>query len=138
MIPPEEKKDKNLPAVVVSGGVTKQTTQDSLVARGLEAVKHSLLVTTESEADELYMDGQDAIENAEAIGDPQYFSDAIRLFRLAAEMGHISAQKALGNAYSQGLWGVPEDRVEAVKWIGMAAVRGNVEAIEWLCIDLFE
>jgi hypothetical protein len=56
---------------------------------------------------------------------------AAKLFRKAAEQGHVSAQFKLGVMYDTGEE-VPEDKGEATKWIRKAADQGNADAKEWL------
>jgi len=54
-------------------------------------------------------------------------SEALRLYRLAADQGHAVAQSNLGSMYDQGL-GVPQDDAEAVKWYRLAADQGFAAA----------
>ena len=56
---------------------------------------------------------------------------AAKLFREAAEQGHVSSQFNLGVMYDTGV-GVPEDKGEATKWIRKAAEQRHGVAIEWL------
>jgi TPR repeat protein len=49
------------------------------------------------------------------------------LYRLAAEQGDAVAQYDLGQRYDLGL-GVPMDRVEALKWLTLAAAQGQTDA----------
>ena len=56
---------------------------------------------------------------------------AAKLFREAAEQGHVSSQFNLGIMYDTGV-GVPEDKGEATKWIRKAAEQRHGVAIEWL------
>ena len=58
---------------------------------------------------------------------------AAKLFRKAAEQGHVSAQFNLGVMYETGE-GVPEDKAEATKWIRKAAEQGDEDAKAWLGI----
>ncbi|MDB4373187.1 sel1 repeat family protein [Akkermansiaceae bacterium] len=62
---------------------------------------------------------------------------AAKLFRKAAEQGHVSAQSNLGVMYENGE-GVPEDKAEATKWIRKAAEQGNEDAKAWLGINTKE
>ena len=56
---------------------------------------------------------------------------AAKLFREAAEQGHVSSQFNLGVMYDTGV-GVPKDMTEATKWIRKAAEQGHEYAKEWL------
>ena len=49
---------------------------------------------------------------------------AIAFFKIAAELGHMLAQMAVGSYYY-----ALNDCYEAIKWIGMAAEMGNAEAL---------
>ena len=62
---------------------------------------------------------------------------AAKLFRKAAEQGHVSAQFNLGVMYETGE-GVPEDKAEATKWIRKAAEQGDEDAKAWLGISTKE
>jgi TPR repeat protein len=55
------------------------------------------------------------------------YSEAMRLFKLAAAKGHAAAQNNIGSMYENGV-GVVQDPAEAVKWYRMAATQGNVSA----------
>ncbi len=70
--------------------------------------------------DRLYARGVTAAERAD-------FPIAIRLWRHVAEEGHVKAQYNLGVAYARGI-GVPQDSAEALKWWGLAAKQGHLEA----------
>lgn len=52
---------------------------------------------------------------------------AIRWLKLAADQGHLEAQKNLGSSYSLGI-GVAKGAAEAVRWYRKAADQGNAEA----------
>ena len=54
---------------------------------------------------------------------PQDYSEAVRWWRKAAELGHAQAQCNLGVMYSSGQ-GVTEDKAEAVRWYRKAAEQG--------------
>jgi TPR repeat protein len=66
----------------------------------------------------------DIMQHAKESNDPV---DAVRLWRLAAEMGDASAQLNLGTSYRDGE-GVEKDYTEAVKWFRKAAEQGNALA----------
>ena len=51
-------------------------------------------------------------------------SEAVREVRLAAEQGAAEAQYALGRMYARGHGAVPQDEVEALRWLGLAAGQG--------------
>jgi TPR repeat protein len=54
-------------------------------------------------------------------------TEAVGLFREAAEKGFPEAQRLLGLCHAQGL-GVPRNRSEGEKWLKQAAQQGNVSA----------
>ncbi len=62
-----------------------------------------------------YKDGDGVEQDAEM---------AIAFFKIAAELGHMLAQMAVGSYYY-----ALNDCYEAIKWIGMAAELGNAEAL---------
>ena len=51
------------------------------------------------------------------------YSEALKWYRKAAEMGHASGQNTLGYMYKNGL-GVAKDYAEAFKWYKMSAEQG--------------
>ena len=55
------------------------------------------------------------------------YTEAARLYRIAAEQGHADAQCYLGYCYGKGL-GVEKDPKEAVKWYRKAAEQGQSDA----------
>jgi TPR repeat protein/uncharacterized caspase-like protein len=57
--------------------------------------------------------------------------EAVRLYRMAAELGNVQAQVNLGICYHEGV-GVTKDPVEAVKWYRKAAELGNPQAQNYL------
>jgi len=48
---------------------------------------------------------------------------ALRLIRRAAEQGDVEAQQSLGSMYYVGVWGLPQDYVQAHLWFNVAASR---------------
>ncbi len=58
---------------------------------------------------------------------PQDYSEAVKWFRRAADLGQPEAHFYLGRCYADGQ-GVPKDVVEAVKWFRKAAEQGLAEA----------
>ena len=56
-------------------------------------------------------------------------TEALTQWQAAARAGDARAMLALGRAYVKGL-GVPQDYVEAHKWLNLAAGRGNAEAAD--------
>lgn len=54
-------------------------------------------------------------------------TEAIKLFRLAAEQGNPDAQAALGNCYLFGL-GIKKNEEEGIKWLRKAAIQGQIDA----------
>lgn len=55
------------------------------------------------------------------------FTEAVRLYRLAAAQGSSGAQYNLGTMYADG-YGVVQDYAEAVKWFGLAAAQGDANS----------
>lgn len=53
--------------------------------------------------------------------------EAVKLYRMAAELGNTDAQSSLGSCYYEGQ-GVPQDYGEAVNWYSKAAEQGHEEA----------
>ena len=66
----------------------------------------------------MYVNGQ---------GVAQDYSEAVRLYRLAAEQGVAEAQANLGLMYVTGQ-GVAQDMVRAYMWFDLAAALGNDSA----------
>ena len=64
-------------------------------------------------------------------GVPQDYKEAVRLYRMAAELGDHHAMTNLGTCYSLGK-GVDIDLGESVRWYRLAVERGNVMAMEKL------
>ena len=64
-------------------------------------------------------------------GVPQYYAEAARWWRLAAEQGYLPAQTGLAGRYFDGR-GVPQDEAEAVRWYRLAAEQGDAEVLRWL------
>ena len=62
-------------------------------------------------------------------GAPQNNDEALKWFRMAAELDNPDAQYALGSMYYLGD-GVQQDYVLAYMWFDLAAVQGNVKALE--------
>ena len=57
-------------------------------------------------------------------GVPQYYAEAARWYRKAAEQGTPKAQINLGVMYHKGE-GIPPDYVQAHMWFNIAAAKGN-------------
>ena len=55
------------------------------------------------------------------------YAEAVRLYRLAAEQGHASAQLWLGIMFEYGK-GVAQDRAEAIRWYRLAAAQWHAAA----------
>ena len=66
---------------------------------------------------------QTVADGIEAFGRADY-AKALKILREPAEIGNSEAQLYLGYMYDYG-YGVPEDKIEAVKWYSQAAVQGN-------------
>jgi len=64
---------------------------------------------------------------AERIAGDPFYAEAVRLYRKAAEAGHVAGMNALGDMYEYG-HGVPHDFAEAVVWFRKAAEAGHVAA----------
>jgi uncharacterized protein len=56
------------------------------------------------------------------MGVPVDYAEAAKLFRKAADQGFAGAQNNLGMMYARGA-GVPQDNVEAYKWLSLAVSR---------------
>ncbi len=56
------------------------------------------------------------------------YAEAVKYYRLAAEQGNENAQNNLGGMYEKGQ-GVPQDYVEAHKWLNLAGAKGLEVAI---------
>ena len=67
------------------------------------------------------------LRHAQGAGVPQDYAEAARHYRLAAEAGHVQAQKHLGFLYATGK-GVAKDSAEAERWLRKAGGQGNVGA----------
>lgn len=61
------------------------------------------------------------------VGVTKNYASAARLYRIAAEQGHVIAQFKLGNMYAEGR-GVSRDAITAVRWYRLAAEQGESEA----------
>jgi len=59
----------------------------------------------------------------------------VEQLREAAEQGHISAQRLLGEYYFNG-WGIPQDKEEATNWYRKSAEQGNTEA-QWRLAECY-
>jgi TPR repeat protein len=60
-------------------------------------------------------------------GVAQDYAEAVRLYSLAADQGHASAQYSLGVMFQYG-YGVAQDRAEAIRWYRLAAAQGDAAA----------
>src|SRR5688500_16690932 len=67
------------------------------------------------------------LEDADVAIADEDFVAALRLLRPLAEGGDPKAQVKLGNLYANGR-GVPESRVQAFRWMMMAANQGDAGA----------
>ncbi len=56
---------------------------------------------------------------------PKDIKEAASLYRKAAEQGLVDAEVRLGQLYYFGTDGVPQDSVEAAKWVAKAAALNN-------------
>jgi TPR repeat protein/uncharacterized caspase-like protein len=67
-------------------------------------------------------------ELGDALPKPEAVAQGLAYWRRAVELGDVEAMAVLGVNYFHGLH-VPKDLDEAVKWLSMAASRGNKESI---------
>ena len=67
---------------------------------------------------------------AEGKGVLQDYTEAVKLYRLAANQGAAIAQSNLGGMYNNGN-GVPQDYVGAHVWFNLASANGFEIAGEW-------
>ena len=58
-------------------------------------------------------------------GVPKDHAESNRLHRLAAEQGHVGAQRLLGLIYLYGLEGTPRNLTEGAHWYRLAAEQGD-------------
>ena len=72
--------------------------------------------------------GDDFQDDSDAYQRKDY-KEAVRLFGLAAEQGHASAQHNLGVAYNNGQ-GVPQDYVLAHMWFNLSVYNGYKDGVE--------
>ena len=79
-----------------------------------------------SPGEEQYRRGSD---HANGRGVPLDYAEAVKSYRIAAELGHADAQHYLGFHYFAGR-GVPKDYVEAYKWFALAARQGSEGAVK--------
>jgi len=67
-------------------------------------------------------------ETGQTTWDAGHHTDAVALWQEAARANDARAMLALGRAFVKGL-GVPQDYVEAHKWLNLAAGLGNLDAV---------
>jgi len=60
-------------------------------------------------------------------GVPQDFTEAIKWYRKAAQLGNVEAQFNLGGIYQEGVV-VPQDSAEATEWYLKAVDQGHEKA----------
>ena len=89
----------------------------SLLDNGAEPVVES---ESTMSASEMYDKGDDYYQSGN-------YTEAVKWYRKAADLGHAGAQKSLGYCYHMGK-GVTQSYSEAVKWYRKAADQGNVDA----------
>ena len=80
----------------------------------------SCCAPAKKDAKELFKEGKRRYKNKD-------YADAAKLFRDAAEQGHVEAQFYFGECCFSG-HGVPKDYAEAFKWYRKAAEQGHAEA----------
>ena len=66
-------------------------------------------------------------EAGRAAWDAGRHGEAVRQWEAAAKANDVRALLALGRAFAKGV-GVPQDFIEAHKWLNLAAGRGSAEA----------
>lgn len=70
---------------------------------------------------------QEYFDKAKSYYDNQNYTEAVKWWRKAAQMGHARAQNGLGVCYYNG-YGVTKDETEAAKWYLKAAEQGYAQA----------
>ena len=84
----------------------------------------ALNLAAHEEAEEFYQMGEQFYYGDGVTEDEP---EAMRWYRLAADLGHADAQYSLGVMYDNGE-SVPEDNEEAIRWYGLAAGQGHSAA----------
>jgi TPR repeat protein len=75
----------------------------------------------------------DPFEDGVAAYDSGNYANALRIFRLMANLGDARGQFSLGVIYNNGR-GVKQDYVRAYMWLSLAAAQGDQTAAEYLDI----
>src|ERR1039458_4885256 len=91
--------DSKKPIAKITTGHVVQTTGEhsSLIARGLEAVKHSHLLITETDPDKLFRQGMRYRNGSDGV--QQDYDRACQYFLAAANLDYADAQSNLGIMY---------------------------------------
>jgi hypothetical protein len=69
----------------------------------------------------------EAFKKAEALAEKKDYAGAMRLYRIAADQGHLESQNDVGMFYLMGM-GVPKNVAEGAKWLRKAADAGHPTA----------
>jgi uncharacterized protein len=64
------------------------------------------------------------LDDAKAAFRREDYAAALQLFRPLAEQGNVESERIVGSMYKYG-WGVPQNYVEALKWLRKAADQGD-------------
>ena len=67
---------------------------------------------------------EEAFKKAEVLAQKKDYAAAMRLYRVAADQGHLESQNNVGMFYVMGM-GVPKNVVEGEKWLRKAANAGH-------------
>lgn len=73
------------------------------------------------------MSPADMFDKGENYFDDENYSEALRYYHPAAELGHADSQFSLGYMYDEG-YGIEENNVEAAEWYRRAAEQGDAAA----------
>jgi TPR repeat protein len=77
------------------------------------------------------------LDDASAANRRGDFTTALKLYRPLADQGNVEAQFSLGGLYGAGLGGVPQDHVESMKWLRLAAAQpSQIGAMAQLAIGV--
>jgi TPR repeat protein len=118
-------KENKLPIAQASTAVSVSDTQEGLVARGLDVLKHIASdAQDDNNAARQWELGCEYIKGSEAERD---YERAFYWFCNAAEQGHAEAQFALGTLYDAGDGVVQNDEL-ALEWYQKAAEQGHAWA----------
>jgi TPR repeat protein len=105
--------------------------------RGLPKDEAEAVKWCRKAAEQGYVNAQNALgfSYSKGQGVPKDDVEAVNWFRKAADQGYAAAQFHLGFAYYYGE-GVPKDEAEAVKWCMKAAEQSNIDALNFMGLEL--